>query len=58
MTGERKMISSLLHSEHQEAKWKRWLLTHSVAMVPCVVNSLDYLDEYINVEQSVLVRRE
>ena len=40
------------------ARWKRVLLTRSVAMVPCViiaivaVNSLDYLDEYINVEQS------
>ena len=39
------------------------LLTRSVAMVPCViiaalaVNSLDYLNEYINVEQSLLVRR-
>jgi len=39
------------------------LLTRSVALVPCViiatlaVNSLDYLDEYINVEQSLLVRR-
>ena len=37
------------------------LLTRSVAMVPCVIiavlasNSLDYLDEYINVEQSLLV---
>ena len=45
------------------AKWKRVLLTRSVAMVPCViiaalaVNSLDYLDEYINVEQSLLVKR-
>lgn len=44
------------------ARWKRVLLTRSVAMVPCViiailaVNSLDYLDEYINVEQSMLVR--
>ena len=43
------------------ARWKRVLLTRSVAMVPCVViaivavNSLDYLDEYINVEQSMLV---
>ena len=42
------------------ARWKRVLLTRSVAMVPCViiatvaVNSLDYLDEYINVEQSIL----
>ena len=39
------------------------LLTRSVAMVPCViiaataVNSLDYLNEYINVEQSLLVIR-
>ena len=45
------------------AKWKRVLLTRSVAMVPCViiaataVNSLDYLNEYINVEQSLLVMR-
>ena len=45
------------------ARWKRVLLTRSVAMVPCIiiailaVNSLDYLDEYINVEQSMLVRR-
>ena len=44
------------------ARWKRVLLTRSVAMVPCViiailaVNSLDYLDEYLNVEQSMLVR--
>ena len=44
------------------ARWKRVLFTRSVAMVPCViiaivaVNSLDYLDEYINVEQSMLVR--
>ena len=44
------------------ARWKRVLLTRTVAMVPCViiavlaVNSLDYLDEYINVEQSMLVR--
>jgi Mn2+/Fe2+ NRAMP family transporter len=43
------------------ARWKRVLLTRSVAMVPCViiaivaVNSLDYLDEYINVEQSMLL---
>ena len=43
------------------ARWKRVLLTRSVAMVPCIiiaivaVNSLDYLDEYINVEQSLLV---
>ena len=43
------------------AKWKRVLLTRSVAIVPCVViailarNSLDYLDNYINVEQSLLV---
>lgn len=43
------------------AKWKRVLLTRSVAMVPCVIigalaaNSLDYLDEYINVEQSLLL---
>ena len=43
------------------AKWKRLLLTRSVAMVPCViiaataVKSLDYLNEYINVEQSLLV---
>lgn len=42
-------------------KWKRVLLTRSVAMVPCVIiavlasNSLDYLDEYINVEQSLLL---
>ena len=46
------------------ARWKRVLLTRSVAMVPCViiailaVDSLDYLDEYINVEQSILVRFE
>jgi hypothetical protein len=45
------------------AKWKRVLLTRSVAIVPCVViaivarNSLDYLDNYINVEQSLLVSR-
>ena len=45
------------------AKWKRVLLTRSVAMVPCVViaivarNSLDYLDSYINVEQSLLVSK-
>ena len=45
------------------ARWKRVLLTRSVAMVPCIIiavvaaNSLDYLDEYINVEQSMLVRR-
>ena len=45
------------------AKWKRLLLTRSVAMVPCViiaataVKSLDYLNEYINVEQSLLVIR-
>ena len=44
------------------ARWKRVLLTRSVAMVPCIiiaiiaVQSLDYLDEYINVEQSMLVR--
>ena len=44
------------------ARWKRVLLTRSVAMVPCIiiaivaVSSLDYLDEYINVEQSMLVR--
>lgn len=43
------------------AKWKRVLLTRSVAIVPCVViailarNSLDYLDNYINVEQSLLL---
>ena len=43
------------------AKWKRVLLTRSIALVPCVViailarNSLDYLDNYINVEQSLLV---
>ena len=43
------------------ARWKRVLLTRSVAMVPCIIiaivaaNSLDYLDEYINVEQSMLV---
>ena len=45
------------------ARWKRVLMTRSVAMVPCVIiavfaaNSLDYLDEYINVEQSMLVRQ-
>ena len=45
------------------AKWKRVLLTRSVAIVPCVIiailarNSLDYLDNYINVEQSLLVSR-
>ena len=45
------------------ARWKRVLVTRSVAMIPCVVialvaaNSLDYLDEYINVEQSMLVSR-
>ncbi len=44
------------------AKWKRVLLTRSVAMVPCViiailaVNVLDTLSDYINVEQSLLVR--
>ncbi len=44
------------------AKWKRVLLTRSVAMVPCViiailaVNILDVLSDYINVEQSLLVR--
>ena len=38
------------------------LLTRSIAIVPCVIiailarNSLDYLDDYINVEQSLLVR--
>ena len=38
------------------------LLTRSIAIVPCVIiailarNSLDYLDSYINVEQSLLVR--
>ena len=43
------------------AKWKRVLLTRSIAIVPCVIiailarNSLDYLDDYINVEQSLLV---
>ena len=43
------------------AKWKRVLLTRSIAIVPCVIiailarNSLDYLDAYINVEQSLLV---
>jgi natural resistance-associated macrophage protein len=43
------------------AKWKRVLLTRSVAIVPCVIiailarNSLDYLDNYINIEQSLLV---
>jgi natural resistance-associated macrophage protein len=43
------------------ARWKRVLLTRSVAMVPCVIiaivatSSLDYLDEYINVEQSMLL---
>ena len=43
------------------AKWKRVLLTRSVAMIPCVAiailarNSLDYLDQYINLEQSLLV---
>ena len=43
------------------AKWKRVLLTRSIALVPCVIiaalasSSLDYLDEYINVEQSLLV---
>ena len=45
------------------AKWKRVLLTRSVAIVPCVIiaivarNSLDYLDNYINVEQSLLVSK-
>ena len=44
------------------AKWKRVLLTRSIAMVPCVIlavvatRSLDFLDEFINVEQSLLVR--
>ena len=44
------------------AKWKRVLLTRSVAIVPCVIiailarNSLDYLDNYINIEQSLLVK--
>ncbi len=44
------------------SKWKRVLLTRSVAMVPCViiailaVNVLDTLSDYINVEQSLLVR--
>ena len=43
------------------AKWKRLLLTRSIAIVPCIIiailarNSLDYLDDYINVEQSLLV---
>ncbi|XP_064387792.1 natural resistance-associated macrophage protein 2-like [Halichondria panicea] len=43
------------------AKWKRVLLTRSVAMVPCViiailaVNVLDSLSDYINVEQSLLL---
>ena len=45
------------------AKWKRVLLTRSVSIVPCVViaivasSSLDYLDNYINVEQSLLVSK-
>lgn len=43
------------------AKWKRVLLTRSIAMVPCVViaivasKRLDIMDELINVEQSILV---
>ena len=43
------------------AKWKRVLLTRSIAMVPCVIlaviaaKRLDFLDEFINVEQSMLV---
>jgi natural resistance-associated macrophage protein len=43
------------------AKWKRVLLTRSIAMVPCVIigavaaNKLDILDDYINVEQSLLL---
>ena len=43
------------------AKWKRVLLTRSIAMVPCVIlaiiasKKLDLLDELINVEQSILV---
>ena len=43
------------------AKWKRVLLTRSLAMVPCVIlavlasRQLDLLDNLINVEQSVLV---
>ena len=43
------------------AKWKRVLLTRSIAMVPCVilaviaVKRLDILDDFINVEQSMLV---
>ncbi|XP_019849504.1 PREDICTED: metal transporter nramp1 homolog isoform X1 [Amphimedon queenslandica] len=43
------------------AKWKRVLLTRSIAMVPCVIlailasKKLDLLDELINVEQSILL---
>lgn len=44
------------------AKWKRVLLTRSIAIVPCVIiaiaahSRLDALSEWINVEQSLLVR--
>ena len=43
------------------AKWKRVLLTRSIAIVPCVIiaiaahSRLDALSEWINVEQSLLV---
>lgn len=55
------MMSSQGFLDIRWAKWKRVLLTRSVAIVPCVIiaivarNSLDYLDDYINVEQSLLV---
>ena len=44
------------------AKWKRVLLTRSISMVPCVIiaiiasKRLNFLDDFINIEQSLLVR--
>ena len=43
------------------AKWKRVLFTRSVSIVPVVIiaasatNYLNYLEDYLNIEQSLLV---